>query len=303
MALWYPEAIRDESKLSRLAFTGGPRKGVLHTTEGKTYAGARGAYVANKSWPHFTCSQEGGRFRVWQHEPVDEASRSLRNLAGGVQTNTDGVIQIEMVGTCNTANRSSWGTHYVENWPVFYKDGIARLMRWVEVNAGVARRVGVKFKSYPASYGSGNGVRLSNQMFDVYSGWLGHQHVPENLHGDPGLIDVTYLLTHGVVVTPPPPATTAPASVVHFPEDDMTRNEFPYSSDANGDAWLHTSLPYGKVMSIIPWTAHVEHDVPTNTYKACGVANMQDRGGTAYIVIRGGMANLSGVPLVVWTVT
>jgi hypothetical protein len=36
--------------------------------------------------------------------------------------------------------------------------------------------------------------RLSGQQWLDFSGWLGHQHAPENDHWDPGAIDITDLL-------------------------------------------------------------------------------------------------------------
>ncbi|HET7486829.1 MAG TPA: hypothetical protein VFJ85_02805 [Acidimicrobiales bacterium] len=182
---WWPDAIPDPAPVGTgLAFSGGPPKGLLHTTEGSTYAGARAAFATHNSWPHFTLTYETGRFVARQHLPIDVAARSLRNLAGGVQTNTDHVIQAEMVGYATAMAHVAPG----------YLDGIARWMRWVESAAGVRRRSPLVWKPYPDSYGADNGVRMSPADWDAYDGWCGHQHAPENLHGDPGAIDIDYLL-------------------------------------------------------------------------------------------------------------
>lgn len=173
------------------AYTGGPAKGVLHTTESLKYAAARSAYISNKSNPHFTVSYENDYFQCWQHCSIKRASRALKNLSGGAETNRDWAIQIEIVGTSDP--NKNWGSSYVQNFPLGYLDGIRNLMRWVEQNAGVARYVGVNFKPYPSSYGN-NGVRMSGATWDNYSGWCGHQHVPENSHGDPGAINIAYLM-------------------------------------------------------------------------------------------------------------
>jgi hypothetical protein len=61
-------------------FTGGPFKIVHHTTEGGTYAGAKAAYKANKSDPHFTVSGD----QVVQHIDTAFAARALKNPPGGV---------------------------------------------------------------------------------------------------------------------------------------------------------------------------------------------------------------------------
>ena len=74
------------------AYAGGPFKIVHHTTEGSTYAGARAAYKANRSDPHFTVSGDD----IFQHIDTAEAARSLKNPPGGVETNRDSAIQIEV---------------------------------------------------------------------------------------------------------------------------------------------------------------------------------------------------------------
>ena len=166
------------------SFTGGSARGVLHTTEGSNFAGARSAYVDNNSWPHFTVSFEGGIFQVRQHLPINVAARSLENRPGGVQTNRRNAIQIEIVGFAKKSDQ----------FPTKYLDGLAKLMRWIEGNAGVASISSVNFNPFPGSDGLSNGIRLSHKDWDNYSGWLGHQHVPENEHGDPGNINIDHLL-------------------------------------------------------------------------------------------------------------
>jgi hypothetical protein len=61
------------------------------------------------------------------------------------------------------------------------------------------------FEAYPASYGTSNGVRLSDSQFDTYSGWLGHQHVPQNDHGDPGAFPWARLVELAGQQPPPNP--------------------------------------------------------------------------------------------------
>lgn len=193
MSDWYPFATIDQGNSAGAYTDTGEAKGLLHTTEGKKYEGARAAYRANNSWPHFTCSYERGFFQCWQHNSISLASRALKNLAGGTQTNTDNVVQIELVGTADRRNAESWGDQYVENFPKGYLDGIRDLMRWIEANHGVPRTSTVGWLPYPESSGNSR-VRLTNAQWDAYSGWLGHQHAAENSHGDPGLINISYLL-------------------------------------------------------------------------------------------------------------
>ncbi len=184
MALWYPKASRSATApVDGGSFVGGGRKGLFHTTEGSTAAGAIASFRQTNFWPHFTASFEGGAFRIWQHIPLNRAARALVNLPGGVETNRADAIQIELVG---------FATHPPS--APSYLAGIAAWMRWVEASFGVPRRSTVRFKAYPASYGTSNGVRLSGSAWTGYGGRLGHMHVPENQHGDPGALDVAALL-------------------------------------------------------------------------------------------------------------
>jgi hypothetical protein len=160
-------------------FTGGLPRGVLHTTEGPTFAGARQAFVNNNSWPHFTVTFEKDFFEAFQHLPIDVASRTLKHPSGTVETNRQSAIQIEIVG----------GAKNAPNFSQEYLKGIAKLMRWIEANAGVKRQTSVQFLAPPA-----NDVRLSDKKWLNYEGWLGHQHVPHNDHSDPGKIDINTLL-------------------------------------------------------------------------------------------------------------
>ena len=76
------------------SYIGGPFKIVHHTTEGSSAQGAFDAFKAHRSDPHFTVDSSA----IYQHIDTDMAARSLKNLQGGVQTNKDSAIQIEVVG-------------------------------------------------------------------------------------------------------------------------------------------------------------------------------------------------------------
>lgn len=181
MILWLPDAVRDDHG-HRLSWsqTSDP-KGCLHTTEG-------GGWPTYSGWtisPHGTVMPRPGRgVDVRQHVPLDSASFSLRNQAGGVQTNRDYVWQWELIGTCDPARRSE-----LYFWPEADDAVLADLARKVIVPLSTAMKIPLRaptWKAYPSSYGRSN-VRMSGPEFDSYSGWLGHEHVPENAHGDPGL--------------------------------------------------------------------------------------------------------------------
>ena len=190
--VWYPLAKKDEFPNAG-GMIESPWRGVLHSTEGKSYAGARAAYTKGVA-PHFTVSFEGDKFQCWQHMPIDRAAKALEHPAGTVDTNRLRCIQIEIVayaGQIRTLKRE-------------YLSGIGKLMRWCEANTGIKRtaldfhsdREGIVLatKSSP--------VRLSVTDWKNFSGWCGHQHVPVNAHWDPGDIDIDYLMSVDIGVKP-----------------------------------------------------------------------------------------------------
>ncbi|MFR9674501.1 N-acetylmuramoyl-L-alanine amidase [Streptomyces sp. TR02-1] len=175
--------------------------GVLHTTEGTSLPSYRGGASA----PNFTAVPDlGGRLLRWyQHFDFDTSSRALVNQPGGVETNTLNAVQVELVGTCDPARRSSWGDLragrdylYWPEAPEWALAALAEFVRWAHDAHDVPLRSTVTWKAYPGSYGAANGVRLTGSQWLAYYGWLGHSHVPENLHGDPGALDVARVLAY-----------------------------------------------------------------------------------------------------------
>ena len=65
-------------------------------------------------------------------------------------------------------------------------------MRWIESQAEI-QRVSPVFLGNEA-YGNGSATRMSSNEWEEFNGWCGHQNVPENLHWDPGIIDIERLL-------------------------------------------------------------------------------------------------------------
>jgi hypothetical protein len=185
---FYPNADKSVKGNSAGSYTGGPFKGVLHTTEGTSGPGALAAFTANNSWPHFMVDYAG---KVWQFFDTNVAARALMNLAGGVQTNTDSAIQIEVVGFASQPN----------NHPQVQMDALRALMRWIEGATGV-KPVGPG-RAFATAYGQNN-LRFTNAQWDSFNGWCGHCHVPENDHWDPGAINLDALL--------PSPGSSVPAS-------------------------------------------------------------------------------------------
>lgn len=165
--------------------------GVLHTTEGTTLP----SYGGGASAPNVTGVPNLTNHTVkwYQHFDVDRSSRALRNASGGVETNQLNAFQVELVGTCDPATRDEWsreGRSFIfwPDAPDWALKEVAKLVRWLDDNHKIQIKSSVSWKAYPSSYGD-SPVRLSGAQWSAYYGWLGHQHVPENDHGDPGDID------------------------------------------------------------------------------------------------------------------
>ncbi|MER9240906.1 DNA/RNA non-specific endonuclease [Mesorhizobium sp. M0633] len=155
------------------SFTGGPFKIVHHTTEGSSAGGAFSAFRANRSDPHFTV----GEGKVYQHIDTNVAARALRNAAGGVQTNRDSAIQIEVVGFAHRPKSKAT----LRN--------VARLCRWIEATHGVPKAWP---NGRPKSARNGKdpgGHNRDARTWDTKGGHYGHSNVPENTHWDPAYTD------------------------------------------------------------------------------------------------------------------
>ena len=188
---------------------------VLHTTEGTGLPG----YSAGSEAPNLTAVPdfEHNRLVWYQHFDIDRSSRALVNLNGGVETNTLNVVQVEMVGTCDPATHKKCGASRHIYWPQapdWALRGVADLMAWLHTHHGVPLSGVGDWKAYPASYGKGNGCRMSSSAWESFKGVCGHQHVPENLHGDPGALDFGTLLTLARGTGPRPPVTTTKTGAV-----------------------------------------------------------------------------------------
>jgi hypothetical protein len=182
-ALWYPLAHRDQQP-DNGAFTGGPPKGLLHSTE--SVFGRGWATFKPGTHSHFEVTAQPATrdVAVRQFYPIDQPSRALVDGPLAVRTNRDGVIQVEL----------GFQAQHVADVPAWFWTGTAALLRWIEDNAGVNPEHWATFEPYPKSYGATNGVRFAPSQWDAFDGWCGHMHAPDgNEHGDPGAIPVALL--------------------------------------------------------------------------------------------------------------
>lgn len=183
--LWYPAAKQDEMENAGEFIVGPPPRGVLHTTEGSNYAGAKRAYLDNRSAPHFTVDWRD----VYQHIPLDRAARALRPGRGDVETNRWSAIQIEVVA--KAANPDwSWET----------KESTRLLMAWIESQTGIEPKP--PEQGFAATSDEAARQRMTAEHWRDWDGWCGHQHVPFNDHWDPGAAPMDHLLMRGIDYIP-----------------------------------------------------------------------------------------------------
>ncbi|MET9098288.1 hypothetical protein [Streptomyces antibioticus] len=184
---------------------------VLHTTEGRTLPD----YGGGASAPTLTAVPDlaARKLKWYQHFDIDTSARALVNAAGGVETNTLNVCQVELVGTCDPATRDKWvkGGSAVGKDFIFWPDApdwalaeVASFLKWINANHGVPLTGPSKWPAYPKSYGSSGGQRMTFTQWNSFKGICGHMHVPENSHGDPGSIDFARLIALAKGTAPAP---------------------------------------------------------------------------------------------------
>lgn len=150
--------------------TGGPFKIVHHTTEGSTAEGAFAAFRANRSDPHFTIDSA----KIYQHIDTGQAARALRNPSGGVETNRDSAVQIEVVGFAHRPKTRAT----LEN--------VRQLCRWIETTHNIPQVWPNGFPKPATASGRDPGGHNRNATnWDTKAGHFGHSNVPENVHWDP----------------------------------------------------------------------------------------------------------------------
>ena len=188
-AYWYQSKLGGDSMESNVI--------VWHTTEGTSLP----SYSGGAEAPNFTAVPDFKAKRlIWfQHFDFDTSARALVNRAGGVETNTLNAAQVELVGTCDPTTHAKWTkagyAHlYTPELPDWVIRDLGAFARWANTEHGVPLSSGLTFKAYPSSYGASS-VRMSGSRWSAFKGHCGHQHVPENDHGDPGAFPMAAILT------------------------------------------------------------------------------------------------------------
>lgn len=178
----YPKATWRGDGRSGGSYTSGPFKLVVHTTE-------TSGIPSYDNAPHVTYYPAKREFV--QHLSFLEAARALRNETGGVHTNRDSAIQLEIVAYSQESIVDKYpntGRIKVSELTAEHLADIREFILWV------CSEFGVEYK-WPErqafSYRQANtpGFRMTHEEWDAYDGVCGHQHVPENVHWDPGGIN------------------------------------------------------------------------------------------------------------------
>jgi hypothetical protein len=180
----YPKAEWLGNGQSGGGYTSGPWKVVLHTTETAGIPGYQGGATA----PHLT--YHAAERRWVQHTSFLTAARALRNESGGVQTNRDSVLQVEIVAYTDEdmVDRYGGGRVKVSELTAENLADIREFLLWAHEHFGVAMRwPGKSTKWY--SEANAPGFRMSLSEWEAFDGVCGHQHVPENDHYDPGALN------------------------------------------------------------------------------------------------------------------
>ena len=192
----YPGAIWKGDGKSGGTWLDVPRRLVLHTTESSGIPG----YQAGATAPHMTYDPDQRLFV--QHTEINQAARALRNESGGVQTNRQGAIQLEVVAYSNRAIADQRPDRmWVGDLLDVHLDDLAEFTEWCIAEHGVK----AEWPGRQAlSYGAANtpGFRLSGSEWEKFGGICGHQHVPENDHWDPGAFPWVRYMEKIMALTP-----------------------------------------------------------------------------------------------------
>ncbi|MFE4422055.1 hemopexin repeat-containing protein [Streptomyces sp. NPDC056817] len=177
--LWLPSAERTPATRNGPKYLPLPWRGVLHTTEGPTIAGALQTFRGTNFWPTLTI--EPNTFRVVQHYSLNAGARALSDRA--TAENAARCVQIEIVGFA--AQAPTWAPEKL----AFIRD----VIRDIESLVPIPRWSGRTFLD-AAGVSSQPGNRMSVEEWQRFSGWCGHQHVPGETHWDPGALDIDTVL-------------------------------------------------------------------------------------------------------------
>lgn len=163
-APWAPNARKTSG-----GFTGGPNKILLHATI--TGARALPDYANQSVAPHVTLTWNGVALIPFQHYYWDNFSKALANKPGGVETNRDGVRQIELAGYLDDRP----GQFNILKAPDSYWERVGDFLKPLAADLRIPN-------TFPDDWTRSG--RMTLNEWDDFSGVCAHVHAPENEHWD-----------------------------------------------------------------------------------------------------------------------
>lgn len=154
------------------SFRGDAWKFVVHTIEGvkqhaPIYWPRTDTFFGHQGWPHWVADTD----KIVQHLPATRGARTLVNKSGGVETNFSNCLQIELM----------WNAGSISLAPDDLMKNLKRVLDWTSSELELPLDFSAFEENWPRmSFSKWKG--LSNDRIWV----VGHRHVPENDHWDPG---------------------------------------------------------------------------------------------------------------------
>lgn len=175
-----------------------PRAGVLHTTEGpfeSAYAEFRTHYA-----PHFLVGRDKtSKVRIVQFVWLGHWASALENHAGGVETNTVAVAQIEVAAY---SKQKPW------QLDAGILDALASLLAELHTECGIPLTRPFPDAMPPLPWAVESFSRRHAGKWGKVAGWYGHVEIPENSHWDPGAYKWSELLAAAESKLGPTPKPT-----------------------------------------------------------------------------------------------
>lgn len=204
-ALYYPPANRTAQWFGDdyIGSLIDPDKIVWHTTETGGWPG----YGGGASAPHLTYHAEIHEWR--QHYACNRSSRALRNEAGGVQTNTEDALQVEVVAYSDERLAEQRGHLAVSDLDSQALDDLADFSEWAnrEWAVPLIRDRGWLFTDFDRP-------PMTFDEWRKFAGHVGHNRVPENTHWDPARLDIDEILRRAGTPAAPIPTRKVTEMVV-----------------------------------------------------------------------------------------
>ena len=176
--VWLPEGnhyglnIRHQPRPDAGPFVPSTPKLCWHTTEGTSLSGALSTLIGNHDEPHFVVSVDA--LQVVQLIALDRASKSLMHPPNTPETNRAHCVQVEICGRAADS----------QNWQRAKYHHLAALALMIEHRVKIERRTHVSWE---------NPSRIPANQFAGWRGHIGHMHVPNNDHVDPGHFRIAML--------------------------------------------------------------------------------------------------------------